>query len=176
MMWHGSPRMVFSWRLWKPNIPGVARQLAALERPHDSIAVADLGPGGVHDVAPALHHADQPVVEHALGLGMQRRVDSDHVADLDQRLHVRMEGEVELLLNLFRQAMLIGVVELYTEGLETPERRKADATGGNGADIHAFEVVGTLDAIGDVPAALDHPAIGRDVVAYECEDHHDDVL
>ena len=40
----------------------------------------------------------------------------------------------------------------------------------------SFEVVGALDAIGDVPAAFDHPAIGRDVVAHERENHHHDVL
>src|SRR5262245_13213363 len=127
VMRHGAPRMVFSWRLWKPNVPGIARQLSALERPHDSIAVADLGAGGVHDVAPALHHADQPVVEHALSLRVERGVDSDHIADLDQRLHIRMEGEVEFLLHFLRQAMLVGVVKLHAEGLEATKRGKSDA-------------------------------------------------
>ena len=107
---------------------------------------------------------------------MQRRVDGDHVADLDQRLDVRMEGEAELLLHLLRQPVLVVVMQLDVERLETAERREADAPGGDGADIHAFEVVGALDAVGDVPAASDHPAIRRDVIAHQRQDHHDDVL
>ena len=58
-------------------------------------------------IAAALHHADQLVVEHVLGLGMQRRVDGHHVAHLDQRLDIRMEGEAELLLHLLGQAVLV---------------------------------------------------------------------
>ena len=72
--------------------------------------------------------------------------------------------------------MLVVIVELDVERLQSAERGKADAAGSDGADIHAFEVVGALDAIGDVPAAFDHPAVGRDVVAHERQDHHHDVL
>ena len=67
-------------------------------------------------------------------------------------------------------------MELDVERLEPAKRGKADAAGGDGADIHAFEVVRALDAIGDVPAASDHPAVGGDVVADQRQDHHDDVL
>ena len=44
------------------------------------------------------------------------------------------------------------------------------------ADLHALQVVGALDAVGDVPAAVDDPLVGGDVVAHEREDHHHDVL
>ncbi len=87
-----------------------------------------------------------------------------------------MEGEAELLLHLLRQPVLVVVMQLDVERLEPAQRREADAARRDGADIHAFEVVGALDAIGDVPAASDHPAVGGDVVAHQRQDHHDDVL
>ena len=89
VMRHGAPGMVLGRGLRKPDVAGIARELAALQRAHDGVAVADLAARGVHDIAAALHHADQLVVEHVLGLGMQRRVDGHHVANLDQRFHIR---------------------------------------------------------------------------------------
>ena len=112
VMRHGAPGMVLRRRLREPDVAGIARELAALQRADDGVAVADLAARGVHEIGAALHHADQLVVEQVLGLGMQRRVDGDHVADLDQRLDVRVEGEAELLLDLLRQAVLVGVVQL----------------------------------------------------------------
>src|SRR5215468_3702175 len=64
MVRHGPPRMVLCWRLRKPNVTRIAGELAALQGPHDRIAVDDLGSGGIHNVATSLHHADQLVVEH----------------------------------------------------------------------------------------------------------------
>ena len=87
-----------------------------------------------------------------------------------------MEGEAELLLDLLRQAMLVVVVQLDVERLQAAQHGEADAAGGDRADVHAFEVIGALDAIGDVPAAPDDPAVGGDVVADQRQDHHDDVL
>src|SRR5262245_21751481 len=176
VMRHGAPRMVLRRRLRKPDVAGISRELTALQRTHDGVTVADLATRGVHDIAAALHHADQFVVEHVLGLGMQRCVDRYHVADLDQRFDVRMEGQPELLLHLLRQAMLVIVVELDVERLQTAKRRETYAAGSDGADIHALDVLGALDAVGDVPAALDHPAASRKVVAHQRQDHHDDVL
>jgi hypothetical protein len=72
--------------------------------------------------------------------------------------------------------MLVGVMELDVEGLQPLKHGKTDAAGADSADIHAFEVIGALDAVGDVPAASDDPTVRRDVVAHEREDHHDDVL
>src|SRR6516165_10665082 len=100
VMRHGAPGMVARRRLWEPHVSGIARELATFERAHDSITITNLPARRVHDVAAALHHADQLVVEHMLSLGMQRSVDGDHVAHLDQGLDVRVEGEPELLLDL----------------------------------------------------------------------------
>ena len=46
---------------------------------------------------------------------MQRRVNGDHIADFHERLDIRMEDEAEFFLNLLRQAVLIGVMQLHTE-------------------------------------------------------------
>ena len=70
---------------------------------------------------------------------------------------VGMEGQVQLFFDLGRQAVPIGVVQLDVERLEPPQHGQADAAGRDGADVHAFDVVGALDAIGDVPALLDDP-------------------
>src|SRR6516165_4979096 len=67
---HGPPWMVLCRRLWKPNVTRIAGELAALQSPHDCVAIDDLGPSGIHDVAASLHHADQLVVEHVLGFRM----------------------------------------------------------------------------------------------------------
>ena len=67
-------------------------------------------------------------------------------------------------------------MQLDVERLQPAQRGEADAARRDGADIHAFEVVGAFDAIGDVPAASHHPPVGGDVVAHQRQDHHDDVL
>src|SRR5262249_4091183 len=132
LMRHGPPGMILGRRLRKPYVTGVARELAAFQRAHDGVAVDNLGASRVHDIAAALHHADQLVVEHALGLGMQWRVDGHNVADLDQGFDIRMEGQTQLLLDLLGQAVLVGVVKLHIERLPPPERCKADGAGSDG--------------------------------------------
>ena len=72
--------------------------------------------------------------------------------------------------------MLVEIVQLHVERLQPAKHRQADAAGGDRADMHAFEIVGALDAVGDVPAAFDDPVVGGDVVAHQREDHHHHVL
>ena len=67
-------------------------------------------------------------------------------------------------------------VKMPVEGLEPAKHRKADATCGHRADVHALDVIGARDAVGDVPAALHHPLVGGNVVPHEPEDHHHDML
>ena len=80
------------------------------------------------------------------------------------------------LLDLVVEPVLVGVVQVDVERLEAAEHAEADAAGAERADRHALQVVGALHAVGDVPAALRHPLVGRDVVAHQREDHHHDVL
>src|SRR5262245_13765202 len=72
--------------------------------------------------------------------------------------------------------MLVRVMELHAEGLEPAQHSETDAAGGDSADTHPFEVIGTLNGISDIPAAPDDPAISRDVVTNERQDHHHYVL
>ena len=73
-------------------------------------------------------------------------------------LDVGMEGEIQLLLHRLGQPVAVGVMQMHVERLQPPQHRQADAPGGDGADVHALEIIGPLDAVGDVPAALHHPA------------------
>src|SRR4029079_6577007 len=59
VMRHGAPRVLLGRGLGEPDVTRVACELTALQRPDNRVAVADLAARRVHDVAAALHHADQ---------------------------------------------------------------------------------------------------------------------
>src|ERR1041384_5077729 len=44
---HGSPWVILGRRLRKPDIPRIARELSALQRPRDRLAITDLPTGCV---------------------------------------------------------------------------------------------------------------------------------
>ena len=168
--------MVLRRGLGEPHVAGIAGKLPALARPRDRVAVADLAARRVDQVGAAFHLGDQLLVEHVLRLRVQRCVDRDHVARLHERLGVVVEGDAELLLDLGREAMAVGVVQPGLERLQAAQHRRADASGGHGPDLHALQVVGARGAVGDVPPAAQHPFVRGDVVAHQREDHHHDVL
>ena len=105
---------------------------------------------------PAFHAPDHGVVEQMFGGRIEGRVDGHDVAMWDHGCGAFMKRDVEFVFHLLRQAVALGIVELHVEGLEPPERRESDAPGPNRADVHAFEVIGARDAIGDVPAAVEN--------------------
>ena len=78
-----------------------------------------------------------------------------------------MPGEVQLFFDRLRQTVAVIIVQMHIEGFQAPQYGKPNAAGGDGADMHAFDVIGALHAIGDIPAALHHPLIGRNVIAHE---------
>ena len=102
---------------------------------------------------------DQFVVEHVLGLRMQRRVDRDDVADGDELLRRVVARDAELLLDLGRKRMLVEVVQPDLERLQAAQHRRADAAGADGADLHPLEVVRAGDGVGDVPASVEHDLV-----------------
>ena len=102
-----------------------------------------------------------------LGLGVQRAVDRHDIAHLDHRLHVRVIGEAEFFFDRFGQAMPVHVMQFHVEGLQAPQHGKTNAARRDCADIHTFKVIGTLDAVRDVPPAFHDPLIRWDVVAHE---------
>mmetsp|Transcript_41475 Transcript_41475/g.120094 ORF Transcript_41475/g.120094 Transcript_41475/m.120094 type:complete len:253 (-) Transcript_41475:17-775(-) len=67
-------------------------------------------------------------------------------------------------------------MKMHIEGLQAPQHREADTAGGHRAHMHALDIVGTHDAVRDVPSAEDHLLVGGDVVAYQRQDHHHHVL
>ena len=77
-----------------------------------------------------------------LGLRMQRAVDGDDVADLDHVLDGRMPGEIQLFLDRLRQTMAVKIVQMHVEWLQAAQYGETDAAGRDGADMHAFDVVG----------------------------------
>ena len=87
-----------------------------------------------------------------------------------------MEREAQFFSDLDREPVAVGIVELHVERFQPAQHGQTDAARGDGADGHAFDVVGPLDAVGDVPAALNDPLVGRDVVADQAQDHHHHVL
>ena len=103
---------------------------------------------------------------------MQRRIDRHDVADLDHVLDIGMPGEVELLLDRLGKPVSLVIMKMHVEGLQSAQHRKADAAGRARADVHALDVIGPFDTVGDVPAALHHPLVGGNIVPHESEDHH----
>ena len=176
VMRHRPPGVVIGRRLGEPDIAGVPGELAALQRTHDGVAIADLPAGGVHEVRTPLHGGEQVVVEEPFGPGVERRVDRDDVAMRHHVGRALVKGQAQLPFHLVRKPVAIGVVEIDVETLEPPQHAGADAPGGDRSDGHPLEVVGPLDAVGDVPSTPDDPPVGRDVVAHERQDHHHHVL
>jgi len=84
---------------------------------------------------------------------------------------IGVKRETELALDLLWQPMAVGVVQLDVEGLQAPQYGLADPPRGDGADAHALEIVGPRYAIGDVPAVLNDPLVGGDVVPHQRQDH-----
>jgi hypothetical protein len=107
---------------------------------------------------------------------MERAIDRYDIANLDQGLDGRVPGYVQLLFNVLRQSVTIGVVELDVEGLQPLQDRQANPPSRHSPRVHPLQVIGTGDAIGYVPAPLQHPLVRWDIVADKREDHHDHVL
>ena len=107
---------------------------------------------------------------------MERAIDRDDVADGDHVLDAVVPGDAELPLDLGREPVAVEIMQMHVERLQAAQHRAADPPRGDGADVHALDVVGARDAIGDVPAALAHPIVRREVIAHEAEDHHHDML
>ena len=87
-----------------------------------------------------------------------------------------MIGKTKLLLNILRKTMLIEVMQLYIERLQTLQHCKPNTARSNRAYMHAFEVVGTLNTVRDIPPTLENPRVRREIIAHQREDHHQHML
>src|SRR6266404_5691133 len=72
--------------------------------------------------------------------------------------------------------MAVEIMQVHVERLQTAQYRKPDSTRCHRADVHSFNIVGPHRAVCDVPAALSDPVMRRNVIAYQAENHHYNVL
>src|SRR5262245_2851363 len=102
VVWHRPPGMILWGWLWEPDVACVPGELSALQCPYDRIAITDFATRRIHDIRAAFHLADEGVIKHMLGLGMQCAVDRDDITHTHHRLHGRMISEIQFLLDLLR--------------------------------------------------------------------------
>lgn len=108
---------------------------------------------------------------------MERAVDGDDVTLGKHLLEALDAAAANLLLLLGREWLVVEVEQLLAvEGLEAAEHTLANAAYGDGADDLVLEVVLVLGYGCDVPLAGGDLLVGRDKVAHEGQDGHDDVL
>ena len=101
----------------------------------------DLAARRVDDVGAALHAPDHRLVEQALGLRVERRVDRHHVA-VGHHVLGRSWKVTQLVLDLGREPVAVRVVEAHLERLQAPQHGGADPAGGHGSDLHPLDVIG----------------------------------
>src|SRR3546814_2273615 len=110
-MRHCPPRMVLGRGLREPDVSRIAGKLAALECAHDRIAIGQLAARGVDQIGTALEALERLVVDHVLGLRIERYVERDDVADAVHLLAAVVPGEAQFRLHLGRQAVAVGIME-----------------------------------------------------------------
>ena len=124
-----------------------------------------------------LHLGDEFLVEQATSLLVQGAVDGDNITLSKHVLEVLDATAANLLLNLGAQRLVVIVEELLAvERLQTTEHTLTNTTDGNGTDNLALEVELVLGDGGNVPLTTGDLLVGRDKVADQVEDGHDDVL
>ena len=108
---------------------------------------------------------------------MEWAVDGDNVALRQHLLEVLHTPAANLLLLLGRQRLVVVVEQLLAvEGLQATEDTLTDTANSDGTDDLVLEIVLVLGDGSDVPVARSNLLVGRDEVADEDEDGHDDVL
>ncbi|KAI6762943.1 hypothetical protein HG530_008923 [Fusarium avenaceum] len=170
----GSQRVVFRGGLVVPDITTVAGEVTRLEGGSDVLLDNDGATGGVDEVRALLHLGDEVLVEHTLGLLMERAVDGNNVT-LGQHLLEGVDAAASnLLLLLLRQGLVVEVEKLLAvEGLEAAEDTLTNAADSDGTDNLALKIELLLGSVGDIPLATLDLLVGRDEVADENEDASD---
>lgn len=108
---------------------------------------------------------------------MQGAVDGDNVTLSKHLLEVLDTAAANLLLDLGGQGLVVVVEELLAvKGLEAAEDTLTDTANGNGTDGLALEVELVLGDGSNIPLAVANLLMGRDEVAHQGKDGHDNVL
>ena len=168
--------MVRRRRLRKPHVARIAGDVAGFERAHHGVGFDQRPARGVDQVGAALHLGEHLVVEEVPRRWIERHLQVDDIDAAHQRVRVGVEGQAQLLLDLRAQPVRIGIVQVQVEGLQPAQHRQADPACGDRAEMHAFDVVAALDAIGDIPPAVHRDLVRRQVVADQRQHHHHHML
>lgn len=170
-------RVVLGGGLGEPDVTTVATEVAGLEGLGDILLDDDGTAGGVDEPSTGLHLRDEVLVEETAGLLVQGAVNSDNVTLGEHLLEVLDATATDLLLGLGGEGLVVVVEELLAvEGLKAAENTLTDTADGDGTDDLALEVELVLSDSGDVPVTVLDLLVGRNEVADQEEDGHDDVL
>jgi len=170
-------RVILGGGLGEPDITTVSTEVARLEGLSDILLDNDGTASGVDEPSTGLHLRDEVLVEETAGLLVQGAVNGDNVTLGEHLLEIIDTTATDLLLGLGGEGLVVVVEELLAvEGLETAEDTLTDTADRDGTDDLTLEVELILGDGGDVPVAVLDLLVGRDKVADEEEDGHDDVL
>lgn len=172
-----SQRVLLGSGLVVPDITTVTGEVTRLEGSGDVLFDNDGATGGVDEVRTLLHLRDEVLVEHTLGLLVERAVDGDNITLSEHLLESVDAAAADLLLSLGGKGLVVEVEELLAvERLEAAEDTLTDAADSDSADNLALKVELLLSSMGDVPLTSLDLLVGRDEVADEDEDGHENVL
>lgn len=170
-------RVILGGGLGEPDITTVSTEVARLEGLGDILLDNDGTTGGVDEPSTGLHLRDEVLVEETTGLLVQGAVNGDNVTLGEHLLEIIDATATDLLLGLSGEGLVVVVEELLAvEGLETAEDTLTDTADSDGTDDLTLEVELVLGDGSDVPVTVLDLLVGRDEVADEEEDGHDDVL
>lgn len=170
-------RVILGGGLGEPDITTVSAEVARLEGLSDILLDNDGTASGVDEPSTGLHLRNEVLVEETAGLLVQGAVDGDNVTLGEHLLEILNTTATDLLLSLGREGLVVVVEKLLAvEGLETAEDTLTDTADSDGTDDLTLEVELVLGDGSDVPVAVLDLFVGRDEVADEEEDGHDDVL
>jgi hypothetical protein len=124
-----------------------------------------------------LHLRDQVLVKQTSRLLVQRAVNCDNVALCQHLLEILNPSAANLLLLLRAQRLVVEVQQLLAvEGLETPQHTLANTANGHCAHNLVLQIVLILRDFRDVPLTRGDLLVGRNEIADEGEDSHNNVL
>lgn len=170
-------RVILGGGLGEPDITTVAAEVARLEGLSNILLDNDGTAGSVDEPRTGLHLGDELLVEETAGLLVQGAVDGDNVTLGKHLLEIMDATAANFLLDLGGERLVIVVEELLAvEGSEAAEDTLTDTADGDGTDDLALEVELVLGDSSDIPVAVLDLLVGRDEVADEDEDGHDNVL
>ena len=170
-------RVVLGGGLGEPDITTITTEVTRLEGLSDILLDNDSTASGVDEPSTGLHLGDELLVEETAGLLVQGAVNGDNVTLGEHLLEIIDATAADLLLGLGGEGLVVVVQELLAvEGLEAAEDTLTDTADGDGTDDLVLKIELVLGDGSDVPVAGLDLLVGRDEVADQDQDGHDNVL